>query len=229
MRGGAVAKLATFTGSAVLVGGPVAGTLYFLLPSTSVSGSGRANNPRFVMARVKETDPELSFAYDSFFKGGGAAVGKPVPFKDANISFDGYKLKEGDILCSPQQNGKFYMLEEVTGRGKAVSTYKIKGYDHSGTITRCNLHDFPAHIRKDESKTIELKGLRNYQARNSYSAGIDTIYVSSCSFELKKKDNQFSSDANWGIAWNHCKQNEYGKNPWDFVPTTQLGVNYEIK
>ncbi|AFN65080.1 hypothetical protein WEN_01425 [Mycoplasma wenyonii str. Massachusetts] len=222
MRGGAVAKLVTFTGSAVLVGGPVVGTLYFLLPSTSVSGGGKASNPRFVMAKTSNTGSELSFAYDSFFKGAGQ-VGKPVTFKDANISFDGYKLKEGDILCSPKQDGKFYVLKEVSNRQASLPQYKIQGYEHAGTIPSCNWHHFPEHIRKDESKTIALKGLNHYQARNSYSAGIDTIYVSSCVFEATKQETNTNK---WGINWDKCKLKEGGGR---LVPKSQIDARYEIK
>ncbi|AFN65285.1 hypothetical protein WEN_02500 [Mycoplasma wenyonii str. Massachusetts] len=224
MRGGAVAKLVTFTGSAVLVGGPVAGALYFLLPSTSVSGGGKASNPRFVMARTKVTDPELSFAYDSFFSE-GEVVDKPVTFEKANMSFDGYKLKEGDILCSPKQDGKFYVLKEVSKRSDPSPKYKIQGYEHNDTIVRCNRHDILSRTKYDESKTIELKFF-NPIGKNWYSAGIDKIYVSSCVFEATKPQPNTNK---WGISWDKCKLTEMGGGGRsNTVPKALLSADYEI-
>lgn len=222
-------KFALTTTTGLLVGGPVAGVAYFLLSSTT-SGYGKAVNPRLIMAKASGTNSELSFSYDSFFRG-GQEVGKPVAFKDTKISFNGYQLKVGDILCSPSQNGKFFILEEIVGRGSPLpSTYRIKGYSDSFTTTRCNWYDFPAEIRdtRDESKTIELKGFGGTRWRNGwYSAGIDTIFVSSCFFELTK--NQSQSNFKFDISWDKCKLKEYGNYAWNIIQKTQLSAEYEVK
>lgn len=222
-------KFALTTTTGLLVGGPVAGVAYFLLSSTT-SGYGKAVNPRLIMAKASGTNSELSFSYDSFFRG-GQEVGKPVAFKDTKISFNGYQLKVGDILCSPSQNGKFFILEEIVGRGsQAPSTYRIQGYPATYKTTNCNWHSFPEEIKrtKDESKTIELKGFGGMSRRShGYSAGIDTIFVSSCFFELTKNQQQVNSKM--GISWDKCKSKEYGNYAWNIIQKTQLSAEYEIK
>lgn len=228
MASTALTKFVITTTTCVLVGGAVASGIYFLSPSpTSTSGEGKASKPRLVIAKIGKTDSELSFNYDSFFSKG---VNKTVTFDESKISFNGYQLKKGDILCSPNQNGKFFVLNEIDGRNRATSTYKIMGYPENYTATGCGWNRFSTQIKNDESKTIYLKefaGQRNLGY--GVSAGISSIYISNCSFELKEKNNQFSSDEKWGIDWKNCKRNEHGKNYWDSIPTTQLGVNYEIK
>ncbi|AFN64859.1 hypothetical protein WEN_00260 [Mycoplasma wenyonii str. Massachusetts] len=180
------------------------------------TGHGVAKNPRLVLARGEGLD--LSFSYDSFF-GDKDLTGKSIPFKEVNIKFGDYKLKEGDVLCSPYQNDKYFVLREISRRSDPIPKYKIDGYD--GEVSRCDTNIF-RNGKGGKIKTVTLKGFRPLGSTQN-SASVSVIYVANCHFTL----NKTAEGAIRNIMASRCTTTEY-RTFGSEIQTSPIITKYEF-
>lgn len=180
------------------------------------TGHGVAKNPRLVLARGEGLD--LSFSYDSFF-GDKDLTGKSIPFKEVNIKFGDYKLKEGDVLCSPYQNDKYFVLKEISKRNDRIPRYKIDSYD--GEVRKCDTNIFKDGKGKN-IKTVTLKGFKPQGATRD-SVSVDSIYIANCSFTL----NKTLEGAIQNIMASKCTSKEY-RTFGSEIQTSPIITKYEF-